>query len=132
MKDSLRIARASRGDGLVLSVAGEVDLNTVATLREALSAGCHEVAAGGRLVLDTGEVTFLSLSGIGLLLQAQQVCGDRGAEFILVAGHRPVLRVLQITGLDRVIHTAPTVASALSQPGARDTPWPPEPTAPAA
>ena len=54
------------GDCAVLRVVGEVDLYTAPALRERLA----ELVAAGvtNVILDTGGVTFLDSSGLGVLV----------------------------------------------------------------
>jgi len=85
----------------VLRVIGEIDMTTSETVRGALLT-CLD-AAPSALVLDLNEVTFLASSGLALIVEAFGYADRRGISFVIVAGHRSVLRPLQATSLDELL-----------------------------
>jgi anti-sigma B factor antagonist len=96
----------------VITVIGEVDLLTLPRLHAELD---NVLAAGAdAVVLDLTHVTFLSSGGLAELVRAAEL-GERWGEplRIVVDDKRPVLRPLQITGLDHVLALYPTVDEAL-------------------
>jgi stage II sporulation protein AA (anti-sigma F factor antagonist) len=89
--------------GLVLVKArGEVDLTTspalAAELDQALLPPSPE-----HLAVDLGEVTFISSSGLLVLIELYQRSEQCGTATRLVSVSRPVRRVLDMTGLDSVL-----------------------------
>lgn len=93
---------------LVVETRGDVDLTTFAMLQAAIEkavarAGDH---AGG-IVLDLNEVGFFDSIGIGVLVGSTKRLRERGGKVHLATREGPCLRVLKITGLDKVfeIHT---------------------------
>lgn len=92
--------QVSVGDRVVLMrVAGEVDIATVAAFRSALwSAPPRPV-----LQLDLTELRLLSAAGIRTLLAAHLRVRARGGELVLVDPSPVVARVLRATGLHRVM-----------------------------
>ncbi|MFG1893923.1 STAS domain-containing protein [Micromonospora zamorensis] len=92
--------QVSVGDQMVLMrVAGEVDIATVAAFRSALwSAPPRPV-----LQLDLSELRLLSAAGIRTLLAAHLRVRARGGELVLVDPSPVVARVLRATGLHRVM-----------------------------
>ena len=98
-------------DGVtVVTVQGEIDHNTVSSLRQALTPPSGTAAP--RTVADFSGVTFLDSGGITALIAAQQAHGEGG--WLRLAGVRqPVLRVLQLVGLDSLIDFHPTLRAAL-------------------
>src|ERR1700733_6119311 len=95
---------------VVVTVAGEVDIATVARLRERLSA----LAAGGvPLVADLDQVSFIDATGLGALAGAARGAAARGAG---MSGFRPQpkpRRLFRVTGLDRQITLARDLAEVL-------------------
>jgi len=86
------VTQRRRGDETIVSVRGELDLHTVATLEQEL-----RQVDGGALVLDLTETTFMDSTALGVLLkEATRRPGDLR---LVVAGE--VRRLLEITGLDR-------------------------------
>ncbi|MBM7495282.1 anti-anti-sigma factor [Micromonospora luteifusca] len=92
--------QVSVGDQVVLMrVAGEVDIATVAAFRSALwSAPARRV-----LQLELSELRLLSAAGVRTLLAAHLRVRARGGELVLVDPSPVVARVLRATGLHRVM-----------------------------
>ncbi|TYB39378.1 STAS domain-containing protein [Actinomadura chibensis] len=109
----LRVEVALRhGDTAVVAVAGEIDLHTADTLRARLV----ELHGAGtrRLVADFAAVPFCDAAGLGALVAAHNQVSATGGE-IALAGVRPAqLRLLRITGLDRLFAVHPDVPDALA------------------
>lgn len=110
--ERLLITRTAADDGTcVLSVAGEVDLDGSAQLRDALLS-CLDAAPG--TVVDLSEVTFMDSSGINALITAHQAAQANGTRLRLAAPQDAVLRVLQLVGVDTLIPCHPTLGAALA------------------
>lgn len=98
-------------DGVVIvSVFGEVDLVTSPRLAATAIPAAVDAEAG--LIIDATEVTFLSSSGLSVLLQAIGAV-PAGARSAIVSTHPSVRRVITVSGLDTTIVTTPDVESAL-------------------
>jgi anti-anti-sigma factor len=83
-----------------LVLAGELDMATAPDVEGVVSA-CAGSAA--RLTLDLRNVTFMDSTGLRLVLFAQRLCRETGAEFALIPGPRLVQRVFELTGvIDRL------------------------------
>ncbi|MFE6132248.1 STAS domain-containing protein [Streptomyces sp. NPDC056437] len=99
-------AQYTAGDAWVVTAQGEVDLQNMAPLADALTeaAGHHAV-----VVLDTSAVTFADSTFLNLLLRIHQLTDLR------IAGPAPSLRrLLDVTGADQVLTLRATVAVAIS------------------
>ena len=90
------VGLAKRGDTLVLSLAGELDLYNAPALREALQRAVER--SPKRLVVDLAEVTFVDSTILGALVEARSQLG-RDA-FALAAPGVKVRRALEVSGLD--------------------------------
>jgi anti-sigma B factor antagonist len=95
----------------VVSASGELDL---------YSAGCLEArieeadAAGAQTVLvDLSEISFVDSTGLGVLVQETNRLEGRGHTLVLVTNDPRTRRVLELTGLDRVLRTYATLQDAL-------------------
>lgn len=88
--------RDLRVPGLVaLRLSGVVDARGVQALRPDLDA----LELGGRrLVVDLSEVSFLDCDGLTMLVDLDGRCAGSTT---LVVGSRAILRLLDLTGLDR-------------------------------
>ena len=95
---------------VVVTVAGEVDIATVAALRERLSA----LAAGGLpLVADLDQVSFIDATGLGALAGAAREAAEHGTSLHLVCAQPQTRRLFRVTGLDRQIPLAHDLAEVL-------------------
>ena len=81
MGNALTIQARREPGYVVVTVAGEVDIATVAALRERLSA----LAAGGLpLVADLDQVSFIDATGLGALAAAARLAAARGVSLYVV------------------------------------------------
>jgi anti-sigma B factor antagonist len=84
-----------------LVVEGELDLLAAPKVEEW---AVRAVESGAQhLVLDLTETTFIDSTAVRALLKAHQLAHDAGHSFVIVAENRSVLRVFQITGLDKTL-----------------------------
>ena len=88
------------GDRAIVSVAGEVDLETASELGEHALDALHHVSK--RLVLDITDVTFMDSTGLKVLVSVERRAQLAGGSFVLVGATPTVLRILTLTGLDQV------------------------------
>ena len=101
----------TEADWTVLEVGGEVDLYTAPTLRDKLG----ELIGGGsrRILVNLGEVGFIDSSGLSVLVQGKKQLDEAAGEMALVVHDGPTLKVLAITGLDKVFRVHASVKDAL-------------------
>jgi anti-sigma B factor antagonist len=85
-------------DAWSVRITGELDLYTAPDVRDELAALPEEVR---RVVVDLTELTFVDSAGIAALLVAAQRLRRRRGRMTLVVDDPRVLRVLEVTGLDR-------------------------------
>jgi anti-sigma B factor antagonist len=89
-----------------LVLSGELDMTPAAAL-QAVIVSCVQSKPG--LTLDLRQLTFIDSTGLHLVLFAQQLCQDKGAEFALIPGPRQVQRVFELAALvDRLPFREPT------------------------
>ena len=90
MHDSLIIGVRAEPGYVIITAAGEIDIFTVARLREEL----FTLAGDGRpLIADLDRVTFLGAAGLGALAGAARRAAARGASLHVVCA-RPQSRQL--------------------------------------
>lgn len=100
-----------RGPGQVtVSVAGEIDIATVAQLEQQLSA---LAAAGDPLVADLTQVSFIDAAGLRVLGRVAEQAAARGVTLHVVCGQDHILRLFRLTGLDQRLALAPTLGEAV-------------------
>jgi anti-sigma B factor antagonist len=103
--------RARREPGcVVVTVAGEIDIATVARLRARLSA----LAVGGvPLVADLDQVSFIDATGLGALAGAARDAAAQGTSMYVVCSRAQTRRLFRVTGLDRQVPLARDLAEVL-------------------
>jgi anti-sigma B factor antagonist len=107
---------ARRGPGyVVVTVAGEVDIATVAELRERLAA---LAVSGVPLVADLDQVSFIDATGLGALAGAAREATEHGTSLHVVCARPQTRRLFRVTGLDRQIPLAHDLAEVLRALGA--------------
>ena len=117
MGDELSVTvRRERGVA-VAEVAGDIDISTVARLRENLL----ELADSGQpLIVDLNRITFIDSSGLGALVATARRAGEHGGSLQAVCSQPHTRKLLWMTGVDRRIPLTDTVDEALAhltQPG---------------
>jgi anti-sigma B factor antagonist len=91
--------RASRhGDWDVVELGGDLDWTDAPEVRGVL---CQlKLPRRGRLAMDMRGLTFMDSTGIRLVLHANAIAEERGAEFAVIRGIPMVHGVLELVGLD--------------------------------
>jgi anti-sigma B factor antagonist len=103
------------GDALVIAVSGELDMLTTPRLRAAVHTALQE-ADGATVVVDLTKVTFLGSPGLAALVDAVNEARRQGGPLrIVVDSARPVIRPIELTGLDDVLALYDTVEEALAR-----------------
>ena len=93
-------------DGVaVVSVAGEVDIATVAPFHAVLVplSVDHSVRL---LMCDLSRVSFFGCAGVSVLLGARAELAKRAARLEVAAASRAVLRTLSLTGVSDLLPTS--------------------------
>jgi len=96
----------------LVSVSGELDLYTA----ERVQAGIDEAGAVGAdtVIVDLSGISFIDSTALGMLVQETKRLEGRGHSLVLVTNDPRTRRVLEVTGLNRVLRTYATLHDALS------------------
>ena len=95
----LQLSTRLVGDRAVVTVAGEVDLETASQLGEHALDALRDVCP--HLLLDLTGVTFMDSTGLKVLLSIQRRADLAGGSFAIAGAARPVRKILTLTGLDQ-------------------------------
>ena len=110
MDDPLTIEVRHEQDYAIVTVAGEIDLSTVTRLRERL----FEIATSGNaLVVNLDRVTFIDSVGLSVLVGTANRAVAHGSSLQVACAPPKIRQLLRLTGLDRQIPLASTLAEAL-------------------
>ncbi len=105
MAESLQIDVLDRG---VLSLRGPLTMENVAPF---LNAVRREGAP--TMILDFTGVPYLDSSGLGSLVSAYTSCAKSGRRVALTGVNKRVLKVFEITKVERIFLMFPTLSDAL-------------------
>ena len=95
-------------DRAVVTVGGEVDLETAPQLGDHVLAALQDVSP--HVVLDLTGVTFMDSTGLKVLLSIQRRADLANGSFAVVGATRTVRRILELTGLDQTFLLYDTLA----------------------
>jgi len=114
--DELHIDLTTAKDGhtLVFALRGSLDIATSPSVRAALTD-----ASDGKqnVVVDLTQLEFLDSTGLGALIGAHRRATENGGSLRLVVREGPILRLLNITGLIRVLAVYHSLDDALADRG---------------
>jgi anti-sigma B factor antagonist len=109
----LTIDVARRGGRTVLSPHGDIDFASAAQLKEAIT---ETLLAGDiHVVVDLLNVEFIESTGLGALIGGRRRALALNGSFALVCDQDHLLKIFQVTGLDKVFTIHRTVEQATAQ-----------------
>lgn len=108
----LRLDVIERDGWSVLQIGGEIDVATAPRLRERLLGMVNEQRH--RIVVDLEGVDFIDSTGLGVLIGARKRVGLQDGDLRLVCTDARIVKVFEITGLDRVFDIRPSVTDAVA------------------
>ena len=109
----LHIDITHHGGHTVLSPHGDIDFATAAALKEAVT---ETLLAGDiHVVVDLLAVEFIESTGLGALIGARRRALALNGSFALVCDQDQLLKIFQVTGLDKVFAISRSVEEATAQ-----------------
>ena len=102
-----------RTDGWdIVEVHGDVDLATAPALRDQLD----DLLTNGsrRILVNLEGVSFMDSSGLNAIVAAMRGVREVDGEIAVVCTNETILKILAITGIDRLLTVHPTVERALT------------------
>jgi anti-anti-sigma factor len=117
VSDLARVEGERQGTLCLVRVHGEIDLSNAHEVSAAIGTLMGQDAR--LLVVDLSDITYLDSAGVALLLRlAERLRARRRQLHLVVPRGSPVRRVLDFTGLPRVIPLESRLEDALARPGA--------------
>lgn len=107
--DTLQLEEIRVGHRLVLALAGEVDLASVAVLKTAVDR--VRTCGAAEVWIDLTRVEFIDSTGLSALVAARRTIVPERA-LVLICPPGPAMRVIEVAGLDRVFTIRPDRAAA--------------------
>jgi anti-sigma B factor antagonist len=105
------LSTATDGRTLIFRLRGSFDIATAPSVRAALTDASDEKRD---VVVDLTGLEFLDSTGLGALIGAHRRATEGGGSLRLIASEGPILRLLNITGLIRVLAVYPSLEDALA------------------
>jgi anti-sigma B factor antagonist len=108
----LSLTTRAVGSHTVLAVGGEIDVYTAPQLRAELI----RLADSGyaHIVVDMERVDFLDSTGLGVLVGGLKRARAVGGSVELVSSQPKILKIFNVTGLEKVFGIHPTVDEAVA------------------
>ena len=112
--DEFRATVASLTRELALvSVSGELDLHTAGCLQARIEEA--DTVGAGTVLVDLSEISFIDSSALEVLVRESKRLESRGHSLVLVTNDPRTRRILEVTGLDRVLRANATPQDALAE-----------------
>ena len=109
----VREARALGEHSYLIALAGDFDLHSGPEFErrvlEALGRGASE------LLIDLSEVSFIDSTTIGILMRTRKRLAPLGGRVLVVTSDRNILRLFEITALDRMFEIYSRRTDALEE-----------------
>jgi anti-sigma B factor antagonist len=123
LSGALRLFITNTGPRAQLDVGGELDVATVGRLADHLALLVD--AGTGDVDVDMALVTFCDAATLRILVNVHQQLLGRHRRLRVINASQPVIRVLQLTGLDTMLGATPDVDRPIRQtPSGRTSPGP--------
>ncbi|HEV8682206.1 MAG TPA: STAS domain-containing protein [Actinomycetota bacterium] len=106
----LSLGSRTEGGWTVVDVKGEVDLFTAPKLREHIVGLVEDDER--RIIVNLEDVEFMDSTGLGVLVGALKRLKEKDGHLALVCPQGSVLRVLTVTGLNKVFAIYASVEEA--------------------
>jgi len=100
---------------LLISLEGELDMHTAPPFKETIDAELQKNPNLINLVLIMSNVSFIDSSGLGAILGRYRIIEERGGKLTIVAPTPHVMRVLKLSGMERIASFKNSAAEALQE-----------------
>ena len=108
----LEITQETIADVLVLHLEGELDTYNCGQLRSALVE--HVESGENRIIVDMTTVEYIDSTGLGSLVGGLKRVSEHGGTMRIVCNNPQILKVFEITSLNKVFPIFPTLQDALA------------------
>jgi len=108
----LQFAIEHRDRDTIVTISGSADMDQLDRLGPQLMDAAR--SADRKLILRMSDLTFICSAGLGLLIQAHNICHKRGVAIALAGLTDPVRRILQATRLTKLLPEFGTLDEAIA------------------
>jgi anti-sigma B factor antagonist len=111
-KPQFRVAYEATTDEVgVVILEGEIDIYSAPEFKEVLVNGIEGGAK--RVIVDLSGVTFIDSTALGVLVSGAKRVRPRNGNLDIVCTDENIIRIFEITGLDRIFGIFPSRGEAL-------------------
>jgi len=108
-------ARTPSEKARILDVEGEIDVYTSPELKQKIVE--YTEAGVKSLVINLSKVEYLDSTGLGVLIGGLKRLREASGNLSLVAPGMRILRIFEITGLDKIFDIYPSEEEAIAKEG---------------
>jgi len=108
---AVRTVQVGEGE-LVVAATGDVDLLAAPELEDALNSAL--AGRPERVIVDLRAATLLDSRALGVLLACARRLSGAGGELVVVADDPRIVRIFEITGLDRTLRLERSLGEVLN------------------
>lgn len=101
-KEICKVTFGEEDEGLTALITGEVDHHNAKKIRAQIDGKVMKVRPAF-LRLDLSDVSFMDSSGLGLILGRFSKASDMGIPFEVSDPSGPVMKILDLAGMDRIV-----------------------------
>lgn len=112
-EENMKLYTKVEQNALIVKVFGELDLVIAEQFKSTVEKELDQLKVSN-LILDLQEVTFIDSSGLGAILGRYKTISERHGKMSLVNPQPPVKRILELSGVLRIINIHEDVKKALS------------------
>lgn len=109
----MKLTTHSTKRALFVRIDGELDLHTAPQFKQCVAAALEATPGISTVVVVLTDVAFVDSSGLGALMGQYRSLASRGGRLILVEPRPAVQRVLQFSGLLKLIDVVDSETKAL-------------------
>jgi anti-anti-sigma factor len=102
-EDLLSVDVSAEQGSTTVRLTGELDVSSAPALRRQLD----QIEPTETVLLDVSSLAFLDSTGLGCFLRLQRRVGDAGGMVVVTGASRAIRRVMETTGLHRVMAILP-------------------------
>ena len=113
VESHFRVEVETNGRAAVITVSGELDLASSASLDEELQRLIESDVT--QVIVDLRRLEFMDSTGLGTIVKAHQRAEETGRRFGLVRGPQQVQRLLSLTGVEERLTFADTPEELLGE-----------------
>jgi len=96
----MTITKTNKNETTILEVVGRLDMSTSARLHDVLIPTLGECTD---LIIDFGELVYVSSAGLRVLLLAQKEAQAKGKTMVLQNVAKDIMEVFEMTGFDSIL-----------------------------